>query len=230
MRRELAIVTCAVLVCVGSVLIGAANGNDEVLVYADFENSTDGKPISSRGGKVSLWGYQENPGQISVFKGHPAENNVPNLVRTSKNDQNHAAQFEYQFIIPNQWAGVTMEVQGRPGEPGALPADDVTKYKFLRLQAYATGTEYLRVEIMSNGHGVNLHSGYPMTSFKLKEGFNTYKIPLTAFSQPAWVSDTRVDPKEILTNLTSLTIAAFCDNECRPQQGMVIIDNIVFEK
>ena len=110
------------------------------LVYADFENAVDGRPISSRGGKLRLWGYQENPTRMSIFKGHETDNTTPRLVRTSRTDQNHAAAFEYELVIPNQWAGVSMEVQGHQGEEGALPADDVTGYKFLNLQAYVTGT------------------------------------------------------------------------------------------
>jgi hypothetical protein len=199
-------------------------------VYADFENATDGRPVSSRGGKVNLWGYQELPTRASVFKGHEADNSVPKLVRTSKDDQNHAAAFEYELVIPNQWAGVTMEVQGQPGPEGALPTDDVSGYKTLSLQAYVTGTQYMRVEVMSQGQRINLHSGHPMTTFKLKDGFNTYKVPLKAFAQPAWVGDTRIDPKEVLKTLTAITLSVYCDQECRPARGMVIVDNLVFEK
>jgi hypothetical protein len=207
---------------------GAPKAPDK-LVYADFENSTDGRPISSRGGRVSLSGYQENPSRISVFKGHDADNNIPKLVRTSKEDQNHAAAFDYELVIPNQWAGVTMRIDGSAGEEGALPADDVSGYKVLNLQVYVTGSSYMRVEVMSQGAGINYHSGYPMTSFKLKEGFNIYKVPLKSFSQPSWVSDTRIDPKQVLKQLTSVTVAVFCD-DCRPTKGMVIVDNLVFEK
>jgi hypothetical protein len=77
--------------------------------------------------------------------------------------------------------------------------------------------------------GGGMHSGYPMTSFKLKEGFDTYKAPVTSFSQPAWVGDTRIDPKEVLRTLTSITLSVYWDQECRPTGGMVIVDNLVFE-
>ena len=203
--------------------------NGATLVYADFENAVDGRPVSSRGGKVSLWGFQESPTRMSVFKGHESDNNIPKIVRTSKTDQNHAAAFDYELVIPNQWAGVSMEVAGQAGEAGALPADDVSGYKFLSVQAYVTGTSYMRVEIMSNGRGIDLHSGHPMTSFKLKEGFNTYKVRLSSFSQPSWVEGTRIDPKDVLKKLTSISLSVFCD-DCRPTSGMVIVDNLVFEK
>jgi hypothetical protein len=207
-----------------------ADDKGSTLVYADFENAVDGRAVSSRGGKVNLWGYEESPTRQSVFKGSDSDKATPKLVRTSKTDQNHAAAFEYELVIPNEWAGVTMEVQGQPGPEGALPADDVRGYKALSLQAYVTGSSYMRVEIMSNGKRLNLHSGYPMTTFKLKEGFNTYKVPLTAFAQPAWVGDTRIDPKEVLEKLTSITLSVYCEQQCRPASGMVIVDNLVFEK
>lgn len=198
------------------------------LVYADFQNAVDGRPVSSRGGSVTLSHYEENPTRPPVFKGHDTDNSIPKLVRTSRTDDNLAAAFDYEFAIPNQWQGVTMTIDGHPGEAGALPTDDVRGYKVMSIQAYATGTSYMRVEMKSNGQDVNLHSGYPMTSFKLKEGFNTYKARLSSFSQPDWVSDTRIDPSVILKQLTSVTVSVFCD-DCRPQSGTVVVDNIVFE-
>jgi len=206
-----------------------AKTDDKKFVYADFENSTDGKPISSRGGAVRLYGYQENPTILSGFKGHEADNSIPMLVRTSKTDQNHAAAFEWELKIPNQWAGVTMEIEGQPGTPGALPSDDVSGYKHLNIGVYGKGTSYVRVEVKSQGSKLNLHSGYPVTGFKLKEGFNTYQIPLRNFSQPSWVSDTRIDPKDVLKHLTSIAVSVYCD-ECRPMNGLLIVDNLVFEK
>jgi hypothetical protein len=205
----------------------AAPSSADTLLYADFENaSPDGKLISARGGAVNLWGSQEQPTRVSVFKG-------PNRIRTSKTDENHAAQFEYEFVIPNEWANVTMEIQGQAGPAGDLPSDDVSGFKHISVAAYAKsslGPAYLRVEVMSNGEGINLHSGYPMTTFKVKDGFNTYKVPLKAFAQPGWVQDSRIDPKEIFRKLTSLTFSVYCEQTCRPDKGMVIIDNVTFEK
>jgi len=74
-----------------------------------------------------------------------------------------------------------------------------------------------------------LASGYPQMMFKAREGFNTYRVPLKGFVQPAWVTDTRIDPQEIFRKLTAINITAFCD-QCTPMQGMVIVDNVVFEK
>jgi hypothetical protein len=152
------------------------------------------------------------------------------LVRTSKNDQNHAAAFEWELKVPNTWAGVTMEIIGQPGTVGTLPADDVSGYKHLTIAVYGKGASYVRLEVKSQGSELNLHTGYPLTGFKLKEGFNTYKMPLTAFTQPSWVTETRVDPKEVLKRLTSVAVSVYCDNECRPMSGLLIVDDVVFGK
>jgi hypothetical protein len=66
-------------------------------------------------------------------------------------------------------------------------------------------------------------------TFKVRPGFNTYQVPLKGFTQPAWAS-VRVDPKDIFKSLTSINLAAFCDQCQVNRQGMVIVDNIVFEK
>ena len=55
-------------------------------------------------------------------------------------------------------------------------------------------------------------------------------MPLTAFTQPAWVTHRRVDPKDIFKKLTSINLTAFCDQCTANKQGMVIVDNMVFEK
>jgi hypothetical protein len=66
-------------------------------------------------------------------------------------------------------------------------------------------------------------------TFKVRPGFNTYKVPLKGFTQPAWAS-VRVDPKEVFKSLTSIKLTAFCDQCQRNQEGVVIVDNLVFEK
>ena len=50
------------------------------------------------------------------------------------------------------------------------------------------------------------------------------------FSQPEWVKDERVDPKDLMKLLTSIKVTPFCDQCEANKQGMVILDNIVFEK
>lgn len=201
-------------------------GGDQ-FVYADFESVQDNRPVSSRGGHVQLISYQEStPSKIKglVNSTPPA----PELVRLKKDDPNRAAAFDYEMYPPNQYAGVGIQVQGQPDKDGKPVADDLSAYKFLSMQIYATGVPRLRIEIMSRGQGINMTSGFPQSSFKLKPGFNTYKIPLNTLAQPSW-ADTKVSTKDVLKKLTGISLTAFCEG-CTPIQGTVVVDNIVFEK
>jgi hypothetical protein len=205
----------------------AAQAGGDQFVYADFENAQDGKPLSSRGGLVQLTSYQEST--PSHFKGlansTPA---MPEVVRLKPDDPNHAIAFDYELYSPNQYAGVGVEVQGLPYKDGKPSADDLSGYKFLSMQVYATGVPNLRVEIMSRGQGINLTSGFPQMTFKIKPGFNTYKIPLSSLQQPSWVQ-TKVGVKDVLKKLTAISLTAFCE-QCTPLHGTVVVDNVAFVK
>jgi hypothetical protein len=200
-------------------------GGDK-FVYADFEKMENGRPVSNNGGFVQLYTGQES---VPVkFKGLAnASPGAPELIVLKDAPQNHLASFEYTLVGPNQWANVTLEVQGRPAKDGKPVADDVSGYKQMALQLYATGVDSLRVEFISHGHGVNLTAGFPQLPIRLKSGLNTYVIPLKGLSQPSWAE--RVDPKEVLKKLTAISVSAYC-NQCTPQNGMVLVDNIVFQK
>ena len=54
-------------------------------------------------------------------------------------------------------------------------------------------------------------------------------MALKALVQPGWV-DVKLDPKKILQKLTALNITVYCEPACRPTEGMLIVDNITFEK
>jgi hypothetical protein len=54
-------------------------------------------------------------------------------------------------------------------------------------------------------------------------------VPLSGFVQPSWAS-VREDPKEFFKFLTSINLTAFCDKCELNKQGMVIVDNLIFEK
>jgi hypothetical protein len=200
---------------------------DDSFVYADFENVQDKKPLSNRGGSVQLTSYQEST--PSHFKG--LENSsppMPEVVRLKPDDPNHAIAFDYELYSPNQYAGVAVEVRGQADKDGKPVADDVSAYKFLSMQIYATGVPNLRVEIISRGQGISLSSGFPQMSFKIKPGFNTYRIPLSSLNQPSWVQ-TRVGAKDVLKKLTGITLTAYCE-QCTPVHGTVVVDNIIFQK
>ncbi len=201
-------------------------GGDK-FVYADFEKIENGRPVSSNGGLVQIYTAQEST--PVKFKGLAnASPGAPELIVLKDAPQNHLASFEYNLVGPNQWANVTLEVQGRPMKDGKPVADDVSGYKQMALQLYATGVDSLRVEFISHGQGINLTAGFPQLPIRLKSGLNTYVIPLKGLSQPSWVQE-RVDSREVLKKLTAISISAYCE-QCTPKNGMVLVDNIVFQK
>ncbi len=201
-------------------------GGDK-FVYADFEKMENGRPISANGGMVQI--YTGNESTPVKFKGLAnASPGAPELIVLREAPTNHLASFEYSLVGPNQWANVTLEVQGRPMKDGKPVADDVSGYKQMTLQLYATGVDSLRVEFISHGQGINLTAGFPQLPIRLKQGLNTYVIPLKGLQQPSWVQD-RVDSKEVLKKLTAISISAYCE-QCTPKNGMVLVDNIVFQK
>lgn len=199
----------------------------ERLVYADFEKMENGRPVSNNGGMVQIYtGQETTPVQ---FKGQAsASPGAPEIVVLKGNEKNHVAEFEYTLTAPNQWANVTLEVQGHPSKDGKPVADDVSGYKNLSVQLYVTGVEGVRVEFISHGQGINLPFGFPQIPLKVKPGFNTYLIPLKYLAQPSWVEQ-KVDTKEVLKKLTAVSISTYC-NQCTPQSGTVVVDNLIFQK
>lgn len=196
-------------------------------VYADFESVQDTRPVSSRGGFVQLLTYQEStPAKAKGLANSSPP--APELVRLKPEDPNRAAAFDYEMYPPNQYAGVGIQIAGRPDKDGKPVADDLSAYKYLSMDIYATGVPRLRVEILSRGQGINMSSGFPSSAFKVKPGLNTYKIPLNSLAQPSW-ADTKVGVKDVLKKLTGISLVAFCEG-CTPTRGTVVLDNVVFEK
>ena len=211
-------------------VVSHAGADDKKLLYADFEKVDGGRPVSARGGRIDMWSYEEDKVHKSTYKGAPnVDPPAPELVHIKPNDPNHAAKFDYALLAPNQWAGVAMEIHGLPDANGAPQTDDVSGYKYLSLQLYATGLRIVRLEVRTNESGKDTRSVYPQYTFEVKQGFNTYRAALEKFTQPAY-ADIRVDPKDVLKRLTSVAISAFCDQCQQTQQGMVIVDNVTFEK
>ena len=208
-------------------LLSLSTFSQDKFVYADFEKMENGRPVSSNGGLVQIYTGQEST--PVKFKGLAnASPGAPELIVLKDAPQNHLASFEYSLFGPNQWANVTLEVQGRPIKEGKPVADDVSGYKQMALQLYATGVDSLRVEFISHGQGINLDAGFPQLPIRLKQGLNTYVIPLKGLTQPSWVQD-RVDTKDVLKKLTAISISAYCE-QCTPKNGMVLVDNVVFQK
>jgi len=163
--------------------VDAAQASDQ-LVYADFEKMQDNRPVSARGGYIQLFGGQQNPGTPAKFKGIEGIN-APELVHLKAGDPNKAGMFSYELPSPNQYANVTLEIQGLPGKDGKQVGEDVTGYKFLTFQAYAkgtpgpTGVTRIRVEFVSHDQGIKLQYGFPQATVQLNPaGYNTYNAVL----------------------------------------------------
>jgi hypothetical protein len=205
-------------------------GAGDKLLYADFEKVENGRPVSARGGMIELWSYEEDHVHPTTYKGAEGLNPPgPELVRIKPDDPNHAMKFDYSLQAPNQYAGAAVEIHGLPDADGKPQTDDISGYKFLSLQLYATGIRILSIETRTNASGKDTRSVYPKYTLEVKPGLNTYRVPLTGFTQPGW-ADIRVDPKDVFKKLTSIAVAAFCDQCDQTKQGMVIVDNVVFEK
>jgi len=222
------IVVVNFLVCAQSgTTSSAADSGASKFVYADFQNPVNGRPVSSNGGKTTLNSYAQNMAAAPKMRGlENADPPSPALARVT--DVDIAAAFEYEMKMPNEWAGVSMEVFGHPEKDGKLVPDDVSAYKFIAIRIFAKGAQSVRVELISRGQGSNLDGGYPFATIRLSPGFNTYKFKLDSFIQPEWA--TILDFKrDVLKKLTSVTVGVTCE-KCRFESGTVVVDNIVFEK
>jgi hypothetical protein len=228
--RNLSSVYClslCILVALASASSFAQEPSGDKFVYADFERIENGRVVSNNGGFIQVFGGQESTPVRFTGQANTSPT-APELVRSKDNDKNHLARFDYSMSNPNQWANVTLEIQGHPTNNGKQVADDVSGYKNLSVQMFTDKAEYLRVEFISHDQGINLQFGFPQLVIKIKPGLNTYLIPLKGLQQPSWVEQ-RVDSKEVMKKLTAVSISAFC-NDCTPQHGMVVVDNLIFQK
>jgi hypothetical protein len=237
MKRSLSFrsaIAAAVIVTVGGSIQAqqgdaskAAESDAGKLVYADFQSLQNGRPISKRGGVTRLNKYAQNMANSPRVRGlENADPPTPAPARVT--DQDTAAAFEYELRMPNEWAGVNLEVFGQPEKDGKLVADDVSGYKFITMRLFAKGPRSIRVELITRGQGYSLDGGYPSAVFRVSPGFNTYRLKLDTFTQPEWAQplDFKVD---VLKKLTSVTVGVFCE-KCKIENGTVVVDNIAFEK
>jgi hypothetical protein len=224
-------VICAlILVFAASVAaqtVEAPNAAESKFVYADFQNLQNGRPVSKRGGLTRLNKYAQNPANTPQFRGlEKSDPPAPAPARVTADDT--AAAFDYELRMPNDWAGVNMEVFGEPEKDGKLVPDDVSEYKFITLRVFTKTARSIRIELISRGQGSNLESGYPSAVFRVSPGFNMYKLKLDSFGQPEWAMPLDLK-RDVLKKLTSVTIGVFCE-KCVMETGTVVVDNIAFEK
>src|SRR5438874_11325429 len=168
MEASMKLVFAALLVsvCIALPQRGAAQDkpktDENSLNFADFEKVENGRPMSTRGGMIQLFAYEENKALKAEFKGAAGvEPPAPELVHIKPGDPNHAAKFDYALHAPNQWTGVTLEVHGLPDQDGKPVAEDLSGYKTLSLQVYATGIEILRLEALSKQRGKDTTFAWP---------------------------------------------------------------------
>ena len=198
------------------------------LVYADFENVKDKRAFSNRGGYVQIIQYSERPTLPCRFKGLEGSNPpAPELARLRPDDPNRAIAFDYELQALNAWAGVGVQVQGKEDKDGKPVSDDVSSYKYLTMQIYVTGVQWLRIEFISKGQGMDMQSGYPQMNFPVKPGFNTYRIPLEKLSQPGY-AEVKVKVKDLLKKLTAVNLSVYCD-QCTTTKGTLVVDNMIFQ-
>lgn len=205
----------------------AAESDATKLVYADFQSLQNGRPVSKRGGLTRLNKYAQNMANAPRIRG--LENaDPPSPAPARVTDQDFAAAFEYELRMPNEWAGVNIEVFGQPEKDGKLVADDVSGYKFITIRVFAKGPRSIRIELITRSQGYSLESGYPSAVIRVSPGFNSYKLKLDSFGQPEWA--TPLDFKtDVLKKLTSVTVGVFCE-KCTIENGTLVVDNIAFEK
>ena len=129
-----------------------AQDDSNRLVYADFEKMENNRPVSARGGFIQLFAYQESDVHKSTFKGlEGADPPAPELVRVKKDDPNHAMKFDLLVLRPEPVGRRHGRNPRTARRRRQARADDVSGYKRLSLQVYATGIEILRLEAISRG-------------------------------------------------------------------------------
>src|SRR5258708_25864737 len=127
------------------------------LIYADFQKVENGRPVSKKGGMTRLNHYSQNEATPPQFRGlENANPPAPAFARVTPEDV--AAAFDYEFRIPNEWAGVNMEIFGEPEKDGKLVPDDVSGYKFISLRVFAKGAQHIRLALIARGQVTNLES------------------------------------------------------------------------
>jgi len=204
------------------------NKGGDKLIYADFETAKDNRPVSSRGGLVKLFSYQELATMPSRYKGmQDANPPAPEFARLSKESQNRAIAFDFELPGSNDFAGVGVQIEGQPPKDGKPVADDVSGFKYFTLQLYATGVTSMAVQFISQGNGIALANGDPEFHIKVLPGLNTYQIRLNSINQPSW-AERKVNPKDVLKKLTQINIVASC-NQCVQAKGTVVVDNLIFQ-
>ena len=209
---------------------GATPAQDvsQLLVYADFEKVEGNRPVSARGGAVTLTGYQQNGAKPTRYSN--ADQSYPQsplVLAAADQFVSQRVAFDFQISTPNEWAGVNLTVRGLPDAAGRAAAEDLSLYSSIRFKVSVAGARSLKVELISKDNGINVADGtYPQTAFTVKDAnYSVYRIPLRRFAQPPWARE-RTSLKDVLKKLTAVQFTV----QDVPSKGRIVLDNIVFEK
>jgi hypothetical protein len=197
------------------------------LVYADFEQlDKDKRPISARGGKVVFDAAAQNGA------------NKPKIAPRMFGPQGPLTQrlgFEFEIEKPNDWAEASMKVIGLK-DKGRLDdwaktllvkSEDLSQYSKLSLDIGAVGVTQVRIRLLSEGNGVDAGGAHPEAFLQVNNELKNYQLPLGGFKQPTgdWVRK-KVTTEQVIKKLTAVQISVIQT----PAKGMVVVDNIAFEK
>lgn len=203
----------------------AAQDAGNKLLYANFEKLDKEKHlISARDGKVMF----ESNSQVA--------SNKPRITPRLLGAEGTLSQrigFEFEITKPNDWANVLMKVVGLK-DKGRLTdeartllvkADDLTAYHFLTLEIGAAGVNQVRIELQSEGNGIDVAWYHPTKYLDITNQMKPYKIPLTDFKQNDGAPK-KIKIEDFLKKVTAITIGVMQT----PSKGFVVVDNIAFEK
>ena len=197
------------------------------LVYADFEKlSKENRPISSRDGQIMFEANAENQAGKPKINPQMFGPQAPLTQRLG---------FQFEITAPNAWAEASMKIVGMK-DKGRLDdwaktllvkAEDVSTYKFLSIDIGAVGTEQVRLRLISEGNGVDAGGAYPENYVTVSNELKNYKIALSDFKQATgdWVKK-KVTTEQVVKKLTGVQLSVIKI----PSKGIVVVDNVAFEK
>lgn len=222
MQRFISLLVLLSLVC-----FAWAQDSSSKLLYANFEKlSKENRPLSARDGQIIFDVNAEN------------QTNKPKITPRMFGAQASLTQrlgFAFDITKPNNWAEASLTIVGLK-DKGRLDdwaktlivkAEDITPYKSLALEIGAAGVTQVRLRLLSEGNGVDTGGAPPESFLTITNELKSYKIALTDFKQPTgdWVKK-KVSTEQVLKKLTGVQISV----TQVPAQGIVIVDNVAFEK
>jgi len=225
MKKILAALTLAAAIASSLAL---AQQSAPRLLYADFEQlDKDKRPISARGGRVNFGVTAQNA------------SNKPAITPKMFGPQPPLSQrlaFEFDLKKPNDWATAYVKIFGfkdRGYTAGAewertliAKAEDLSDYTSLSLEIGAVGVNQVRIDLISESNGIDTNA-YPSANLDINTQLQAYRIPTSSFKQAEgdWVRR-KTTAQEVMKKLTAVQINV----TSVPAKGMVVIDNLAFEK